>query len=259
MRTRVYKKKNCTNCGKEFTPLSSRGYFCSHKCNIDYKTSKTEIKICPICKKEFKHLRRVTCSDKCYFLYVGKKAKLTNKKRNNYNKIGDIRRNITCNDYYGEKKSKELRKKMSESRLEGFRSGKISNTLTKYYLKGNNFNRKYKYKENYFRSNWEVKVVKWLDDNNITWEYETKNCLFKLSSGRYYIIDFFLPELNKWIEVRGFWDKNSIKKCDEFVTNNSFNSLIVIDGDNINDISLNDYWSDKSKYCFKYEECRCEK
>ena len=54
-----------------------------------------------------------------------------------------------------------------------------------------------------FRSSWEALFARWLTSNNITWEYEPR--LFKLSSYEYrsYTPDFYLPDTDQWIEVKG--------------------------------------------------------
>jgi 5-methylcytosine-specific restriction endonuclease McrA len=64
--------KNCKHCGKEvYRPKSSRHRpYCSHECYFldRWGDSHIEIKVCPICDKEFEVFasdNKVTCSNKC--------------------------------------------------------------------------------------------------------------------------------------------------------------------------------------------------
>lgn len=63
-------------------------------------------------------------------------------------------------------------------------------------------------------SSWEVKVAKYLDDNNYNWKYDSEK--FLLSDGRYIHPDFFIYDDNdnliKIIEVKGYFrDANKLK------------------------------------------------
>jgi hypothetical protein len=62
--------------------------------------------------------------------------------------------------------------------------------------------KKIQYKNNYMRSNWEVLYAKYLDKNNIKWLYESKT--FDLGNTTY-TPDFYLPETNEYIEIKGWW------------------------------------------------------
>ena len=65
------------------------------------------------------------------------------------------------------------------------------------------------YKDICFRSSWEVKYAKYLDFNNIKWSYESKT--FDLGNTTY-TPDFYLPETDEYIEIKGWWsDKFDIK------------------------------------------------
>ena len=103
-----------------------------------------------------------------------------------------------------------------------------------------------KYNNILFRSTWEAKVAKWLDDNNIEWKYESKECIVELSNGSSYTIDFYLPNKNKYIEVKGYFDDYSIYKLDQ-ATIKGYN-IYIIDKTNINNIDLENDWFTQSKY-----------
>lgn len=51
-----------------------------------------------------------------------------------------------------------------------------------------------------FRSSWEVKVAKFLTRIGVQWEYEKH--VFKMPDGRRYTPDFYLPELDLFLEVK---------------------------------------------------------
>ncbi len=65
--------------------------------------------------------------------------------------------------------------------------------------------------QQYFRSSWEANIARYLDYLNIKWEFEPKRFNFlEIKSGVLsYMPDFYLPELDKWIEVKGWMDDKS--------------------------------------------------
>lgn len=65
------------------------------------------------------------------------------------------------------------------------------------------------YKNIFMRSSWEIAYAKYLDKNNIKWLYESK--IFDLGDTTY-TPDFYLPETDEYIEIKGWWrDKSKIK------------------------------------------------
>ncbi len=70
-----------------------------------------------------------------------------------------------------------------------------------------------KYKSIWMRSSYELKFAKYLDKNHIKWLYESKT--FDLGNTTY-TPDFYLPEFNLYIEVKGFWRDDAKKKFEEF-------------------------------------------
>jgi predicted nuclease of restriction endonuclease-like RecB superfamily len=70
-----------------------------------------------------------------------------------------------------------------------------------------------KYNNIYFRSSWEVLFAKFLDRNNISWQYEFKS--FDLIN-TVYRPDFYLPETNEYIEIKGYWRDDAKLKFDLF-------------------------------------------
>lgn len=78
------------------------------------------------------------------------------------------------------------------------------------------------------RSTWEVKVAQLLTEAGIQFEYEPK----KIGN---YIPDFYLPERDLWIEVKGFMNQRSIEKIAAFRA--AGYSLLVIDKDCYNKLN----------------------
>lgn len=127
----------------------------------------------------------------------------------------------------GKVRTEEMKKRYSISRIEGLANGALK-------LSGRGKDKEYKNMK--FWSHWEVKVAKWFDENNIKYEYETQKCKFKLSNKHYYTIDFYLPELNIYVEVKGWWGPASIRKVSEAL--NAGIDIRIIDERNINNINL---------------------
>jgi ribosomal protein L40E len=65
------------------------------------------------------------------------------------------------------------------------------------------------YKKYFMHSSWEVAYAKYLDKNNIKWQYESKT--FDLGDTTY-TPDFYLPETDKYIEIKGYWGRKSLNK-----------------------------------------------
>lgn len=65
------------------------------------------------------------------------------------------------------------------------------------------------------RSNWERLAAACFDEHGIRWEYEPRR--FWLPTGQYYHPDFWLPDLNLWVEIKGYATFNALAKFDMFV------------------------------------------
>jgi predicted nuclease of restriction endonuclease-like RecB superfamily len=91
---------------------------------------------------------------------------------------------------------------------------KISNSLKGKNLGRNNgmfgvpspHGKRLYYKNICFRSSWEVGYATWCDKNHIKWLYEPKT--FDLGNCTY-TPDFYLPKLNRYVEIKGYWRDRS--------------------------------------------------
>lgn len=100
--------------------------------------------------------------------------------------------------------TEEARNKMSESFANGRKIGFHS-----HWGRGDYYNTPNQGKK-WMRSGWEIKVADYLTTSGYDWYYEYE--WLNLSYGINYLPDFYLPKENKYIEIKGRKDKNSIKK-----------------------------------------------
>lgn len=70
-----------------------------------------------------------------------------------------------------------------------------------------------------FRSKWEIEYAKLFDDNNIVWEFEKHKFKFINYNGKWcsYTPDFYLPQFNKYVEVKGWFPKECLRKFQTFI------------------------------------------
>lgn len=108
----------------------------------------------------------------------------------------------------------------------------------------------------YFRSSWEANVARILNYKNIEWEYESKRFYFndKSEGVLSYQPDFYLPQFNKWIEVKGWMDNKSKIRLKRFSIEypDENKNLILIDEHFYNNIQKEfkdviAYWEDGNK------------
>jgi hypothetical protein len=118
------------------------------------------------------------------------------------------------NPFYGMTHSEASLKKMRTIQKEIARKGKDSNFYGKKYWPKRG--KELIYDNVRFRSNWELLTAKYFDTNNIKWQYEPK--VFILNEEITYTPDFYLPDSNKWIEVKGYWYDDAIIKYNKFIS-----------------------------------------
>jgi len=149
-------------------------------------------------------------------------------------KGGEISRIIKCMDcnkklnesayYRGDKRCKSCVRKLSnkinnptknpetmKKILKNRKSvkGKNNPMYGKPAPKGSGLGKGQYYKSIWMRSSYEIRYAKYLDKQNIKWLYEFKR--FDLGNTTY-TPDFYLPKLDIFIEVKGWWRPKAIKK-----------------------------------------------
>jgi hypothetical protein len=80
------------------------------------------------------------------------------------------------------------------------------------------------------KGSWELLVAKWLDSKLIKWEHETKSFKYEWNGTRTYYPDFYLPDYDLFIEVKGYQRDRDLAKW-KVVPN-----LIVFNAKEINQI-----------------------
>lgn len=198
----------CAVCGKTISlpPNRLRGKnFCSLRCRV--LASKTRpLLTCPVCKKTFKahysdrktgeHLRQKYCSRKCMAIAYSHKLVVTCEacgKRFSVPPSSKDRRfcSVDCSTII-----------WSETIKEQYRTGKRKEGLVI-----NQFwaSKRADLNNQFFRSSWEANIARFLNFLDIKWIYEPER--IPLANGTTYLPDFFLPDLQCYFEVKG-WFKN---------------------------------------------------
>jgi len=119
----------------------------------------------------------------------------------------------------GKQRSKETRKKMSEANLRRWRNPEYQRKM-----QGVNCGSIFKsgYREDlgyYVRSSWEANFARLLMFLGVDFEYEPKRFVMKDEEGRVvatYLPDFFLTDLNRYVELKGRWDDFAREKVELF-------------------------------------------
>lgn len=85
----------------------------------------------------------------------------------------------------------------------------------------------------YFRSAWEANIARVLNHLQINWQYELKRFYFENSVEGVlsYQPDFYLPEFDMWVEVKGWMDEKSKTRLKLFKEQypEEYNKLMLID------------------------------
>jgi len=216
----LYDKK-CEECGKVFKTNGKIGMnkkYCSRKCsnkhlsgfeNPHWKGGKIE-KHCPVCNDIFSvflNERRKSCSMKCGNILKKINNKKTNLGKTKYDTPHLMKMSIERN---GKKRSKEICKNISIG--------------TAKWCKRHSGMR-YKYKKEYMRSNWEVLFAIFLDLNEIKWKYEPDR-IYLSKINKTYIPDFYVPEWDTYIEVKGYMRDTALSKINAF--KKEYGNIIII-------------------------------
>jgi len=179
----MYKFK-CKNCNVEFEAYNKYREFCGKSCgavwsnqqrkgyrnitvSCDYCNINIIMRKCEYSKHIKKGLKNFYCSKKCMGL----------------DKIGD------------------KRPQTSKSILKAYKTGRLIPPKQKYRNGGYR-----KDLNKYFRSSWEADIVRVLNYLNIKWLYEPEVFTLNINDiETTYRPDFYLPEIDLWIEVKGYW------------------------------------------------------
>jgi hypothetical protein len=92
-----------------------------------------------------------------------------------------------------------------------------------------------KYKGIKFRSSWEVAYAKYLDKQGTEWQYEPKT--FDLGNCTY-TPDFYLPESDTYVEIKGWWRDDAKKKFKMFQKKYYSMNIILLTGKELKKLGI---------------------
>ena len=225
-----YENCVCEWCHKEHDHTYGSGRFCSKSCRMSYIGSRN--KYSKKCKQHLKKLHKLNSSRsnkiwKCEYCNIEFKTCLefTQHRKNHsveikaeicrlgHIKAGkkfseNLRNGKTKNAWLGRHHSKESREKISKTR-----SLQVVNEFLpkewvhiKWYKVKNIKNEEFS-----VRGTWEVNVAKRLNDLGIYW-IKASPIAYKSDIVRHYTPDFYLPDSNEYVEVKGrYTDADKLK------------------------------------------------
>lgn len=243
--------KICKFCAEKFYTRSDRKVFCSSDCRIKSMKRNLFHVNCVSCKKdislylsEFLTKKKHFCSSRCHRDW--KIKNLVGEDNPNY-KGGLVEKFcIECGGKYEVPASRDVSKFCSQSCFGTFL------VKNKEFAAGRfRAGRRIDLGNIFFRSRWEANFARVLNYLNVKWEYEVKTFRFKYR-GRMvsYIPDFYLPDFNCYVEVKGYLDRRSKLK-------------LLLMNDNYPDVELflidkKDYGVIKSDYGLKVDNWEWE-
>ena len=115
----------------------------------------------------------------------------------------------------GKPRSEESKKKSSKSLIAAWQDPEKRKRMTE----TNQTNYKYGIREDlgfYCHSALEANYARFLKWFGMKYEFESDKCIFKLSNEKLYICDFYLPELDMYIEMKGYLRPDAKEKLELF-------------------------------------------
>jgi hypothetical protein len=92
------------------------------------------------------------------------------------------------------------------------------------------------YKDEWMHSSWELEVAKWFDANNIKWTKQVRYFYYEWNGSTHrYFPDFYLQDLDLYVEVKGYETDRDIQKW------KSIRNLIVLKDKEIKSIKCNTF------------------
>jgi len=118
--------------------------------------------------------------------------------------------------------NKDVKVQLNTGRTHFKKGSKINVGRERLDMKGNknyNYGKPFKpfwgkYDRINMRSGWEIAYAKYLDKRKVQWQYEPKH--FKLDNTTY-TPDFYLPETNEYIEIKGWFTEQAKLKIKNFM------------------------------------------
>lgn len=215
----------CSFCGRRFLgSVKSHGgaiqKFCSHSCSSKsyHHPKRTEHK-CGVCGKRF--FRAVSLFRKCKNTYCGTIC-AGKAKRGKRTKRFTERVSLLCDNC-----ERPLEKPRWLVRNKNYCDPKCSAAGRILNARSHPFGYSVYYKGIRFRSTWEVRIAKWLNDRGVAWDYEAKS--FKVGDG-FYIPDFWIESFGCYWEIKGWLTDKAERKIKTFRETYPEIPLVVVDG-----------------------------
>jgi len=223
-------KAKCIDCGKNISINAKRCKSCAKKGNKNghYKDGIwTQKNYCPVCGKETLPNSKMcrSCATKEQLKNANHllKYNLNRKGKNSpmFGKHHSKKSKQKMSDKHKNKVLTKIHKENISKALKGTRKGRNNPMFNKVTTskRGN-------YNGIYMRSSWEIAYAGYLDKNNIKWLYESKT--FDLGNTTY-TPDFYLPETNEYIEIKGYWYNKALEKFKNFKKQYSNTKIEVLD------------------------------
>jgi len=175
--------------------LKDRRSLRCRKCNNIFKT-KHPRKFCVDCKNKLSRNAQFRCL-KCFYKF------------NKGIHASGFKHGKTLIKYY----CKNCHKLLGKDAYNGKGRCNPCSTKHQFLTLGIPKNKSIEYKNIWMRSTWEVAYAKYLIKNKIKWQYESKT--FDLGNTTY-TPDFYLPESDTYVEIKGYWRKDAKKKIKLF-------------------------------------------
>lgn len=184
----LYRGSKCVDCGKETNARAERCLECKYK--YVAKLNQTHLdNYCPFCNKKISFQHK-TCGKKlCQEKHRIQKGILIER----FCSVCHKRFTIT---HYA-----------SKVKAGKFCSQKCYKEV--FFPAFNKRNMGFQLDGKHMRSSWEVRIADLLNQTKIKWQYEPQ----KFNN---YIPDFYLPELNIYLEVKGYMSQKSLDKIRQF-------------------------------------------
>ena len=242
----MYKTSTCKKCGNNFRyhTGSSSGNFCSRECKKKYYTKKITCKICGNIFEDVLSSTKICCSKECSKQNKSNSMKLAHAKKPKLEKsivivcfncqkifeyfsypsepikkfcsikcYGKYQKYKTLGERYGEEKAKETKDKI---KLTKSTPREYISTIKHFHP--SKYGKRIDLSNQFFRSTWEANFARICNYFRTKWEFESKK--FWLSDIQsYYIPDFYLPEIDSYVEITGWESDRKRLKLESFVKN----------------------------------------
>jgi len=207
---RSLKPNFCIDCGKKIGWRAAKCKSCAQKGSIGGFIGKHHTK-----KWIEKH------SGKYHFLFGKHRTETVKRKIRETREMKGLNK-PECNPFYGKHHTEETKKEIGRIRvLDGNMKGKNNPQFGKSAAHGKGAY----YKGIWMRSSWEIEIAKWMDKRNWTWQYEPKRFFLK---ERTYAPDFYLPDLNVYWEIKGWFHERHQETIRQFRKLYPYERLVVI-------------------------------